>query len=159
MALKFLEHILILTHDPEATRAWFCDNLGFTSGDHPEFGFPVYWLYIGDRDVVHIGKAKYSSHQDMYLKTPGASEDYSAAGALGTGRIDHLCFNCEGIDEFAARLTRNGVAFSERKAHDSNLYQLFLREPINGIKLELNFSAEEAVRAGRVPTWTDAGGV
>ena len=41
MGLRFLEHLLILTHDPEATRDWFCENLGFRSGDHPDFGFPV----------------------------------------------------------------------------------------------------------------------
>jgi catechol 2,3-dioxygenase-like lactoylglutathione lyase family enzyme len=159
MGLKFMEHILILTHDPEGTRDWFCENLGFRSGDHPDFGFPVYWLYIGDQDVVHIGKAKFSEHQDTYLKTPSdqANQDYSAAGALGSGRIDHVCFNCEGINEFVERLTKNGVEFNERKAHNSDLYQLFMREPINGIKVELNFSAEEAAKAGRAPTWTDTG--
>lgn len=159
MGLRFMEHILILTDDPEATRDWFCENLGFRSGHHPEFGFPVYWLYIGEQDVVHIGKARHSAHQDTYLSTPGdkAGADYSAAGAPGSGRIDHVCFNCDDIEGFVDRLTRNGVEFSERKAHDSNLYQLFMREPVNGIKVELNFSAEEAVRAGRVPAWTDAG--
>ena len=161
MGLKFMEHILILTHDPEGTRDWFCNNLGFRSGDHPDFGFPVYWLYIGEQDVVHIGKAKFSEHQDTYLKTPSdlANQDYSAAGALGSGRIDHGCFNCDGMDEFIERLTKNGIEFNERKAHNSNLYQLFMREPINGIKVELNFSAEEAIRVGRVASWTDAGAV
>jgi catechol 2,3-dioxygenase-like lactoylglutathione lyase family enzyme len=159
MGLRFLEHLLILTHDPEATRDWFVNNLGFREGHHPEFGFPVYWLYIGDQDVIHIGKAQFSEHQDTYLATPNDVQetDYSAAGALGSGRIDHLCLNCEGIEEFIERLTRNHVLFSERKAHNSNLYQLFMREPINGIKVELNFAWHEAVRIGRVPAWTDAG--
>jgi catechol 2,3-dioxygenase-like lactoylglutathione lyase family enzyme len=159
MGLRFMEHILILTHDPEATRDWFCENLGFRNGDHPEFGFPVYWLYIGEQDVVHIGQARHSAHQDTYLSTPGdqAGQDYSAAGAPGSGRIDHVCFNCDGMLDFIERLTRNGVEFSERKAHNSNLYQLFMREPVNGIKVELNFSADEAVRAGRMPSWTSTG--
>jgi catechol 2,3-dioxygenase-like lactoylglutathione lyase family enzyme len=161
MGLKFLEHVLILTHDPEGTRDWFCENLGFRNGDHPDFGFPVYWLYIGDQDVLHIGKARHSAHQDTYLKTPGDRDgtDYSAAGAMGSGRIDHFCINCDGLEEFVERLTKNGVEFSERKAHNSNLYQLFMREPINGIKVELNFSWQEAQRSGRVPGWTDAGAV
>src|SRR3546814_18271560 len=118
-----------------------------------EFGFPVYWLYIGEQDVIHIGKARHSEHQDTYLKTPSDKEgqDYSAAGALGSGRIDHICLNSEGIEEFIERLTANGVEFSERKAHNSNLYQLFMREPINGLKVELNFGGHEAVRNGRVP--------
>ena len=159
MGLRFLEHALILTHDPEGTRDWFVNNLGFRNGYHPEFGFPVYWLYIGEQDVVHIGKARHSEHQDTYLKTPTDQEgqDFSAAGALGSGRIDHLCFNCEGIEEFVDRLKANGTVFNERKAHNSDLFQLFMREPINGIKVELNFSAEEAARAGRAATWTDAG--
>ncbi|MBU1359490.1 MAG: VOC family protein [Gammaproteobacteria bacterium] len=159
MGLRFMEHILILTHDPDATRDWFVDNLGFRSGYHPEFGFPVHWLYIGEQDVVHIGKARHSAHQDTYLRTPSDKdgEDYSAAGAPGSGRIDHVCFNCEGMLEFIERLTRNGVEFSERKAHNSDLYQLFMREPINGIKVELNFTAAEAVSAGRVPEWTSTG--
>ena len=62
--------VLILTHDPEGTRDWFVNNLGFRNGYHPEFGFPVYWLYIGEQDVIHIGKARHSEHQDTYLKTP-----------------------------------------------------------------------------------------
>jgi hypothetical protein len=61
------------------------------------------------------------------------------------------------MEEFVERLTKNGVEFSERKAHNSNLYQLFMREPINGIKIELNFAWHEAARMGRVPSWTDAG--
>jgi catechol 2,3-dioxygenase-like lactoylglutathione lyase family enzyme len=159
MGLKFLEHMLILTHDPDGTRDWFCKNLGFRDGYHPEFGFPVHWLYIGEQDVVHIGKARHSQHQDNYLKTPSdqAGVDYSAAGVPGSGRIDHVCFNCEGIEEFIERLTNSGVEFSERKAHNSNLYQLFMREPINGIKVELNFAWHEAVRIGRVPSMTDEG--
>jgi hypothetical protein len=32
-----------------------------------------------------------------------------------------------------------------------------MREPINGIKVELNFSAQEALLAGREPSWTDEG--
>ncbi len=112
MGLRFLEHLLILTHDPEGTRDWFVNNLGFREGHHPEFGFPVYWLYIGDQDVIHIGNAHFSDHQDTYLETPSDVDgtDYSAGGALGSGRIDHLCLNCEAIEEFIERLTRNGVA-------------------------------------------------
>lgn len=159
MGLRFLEHILILTHDPDATRDWFVDCLGFREGPHPEFGFPVRWLYIGEQDVIHIGQAQQSQHQARYLQAGGDrdAQELGAAGAPGSGRIDHVCLNCEGLEEFIDRLTRRGVAFNERKAHGSNLYQLFMREPVNGIKIELNFAWDEAVRLGRVPGWTDAG--
>jgi hypothetical protein len=32
-----------------------------------------------------------------------------------------------------------------------------MREPIHGIKVELNFALREAVLMGRVPQWTDGG--
>ena len=37
------------------------------------------------------------------------------------------------------------------QAHDQAPFQLFVRDPINGIKVELNFAAEEAKRAGCRP--------
>ena len=152
MGLRFLEHFLILTDNPAATRDWWVDTLGFVEGDHPEFGFPVHWLYIGDQDVVHIGQKNYSEHQNDYLHAPGRQEGNGG----DTGTIDHVCFNCEGIEEFVARLERCGVTFNERQAHNQSLYQLFFVEPINNIKVELNFSAEEAQRAGRLAKRTAA---
>jgi catechol 2,3-dioxygenase-like lactoylglutathione lyase family enzyme len=159
MSLRFMEHVLILTDDPEGTRDWWVEALGFRSGDHPEFGFPVYWLYIGDQDVVHIGKKNHSEHQNAYLATPSDDPTKSAGAAGATGSIDHICFNCEGIEEFIGRLEAMGVDYSERQAHNQSLYQLFFREPINGIKVELNFAAEEARRAGRKAARTAADAV
>ncbi len=81
----------------------------------------------------------------------------AAGGAASTGAIDHVCFNCEGIAEFVRRFEAHGIEFSERQANGQALFQLFLRDPINGIKIELNFAAGEAARAGRKPTRTAAG--
>lgn len=160
MGLRFMEHFLILTDEPERTRDWWVDTLGFRSGDHPDFGFPVYWLYIGDQDVVHIGKRNHSEHQNAYLTAPEPSDTQSngnSGEAEHTGRIDHLCFNCDGIEEFIERLERNNVDFSERQANSQAFHQVFFWEPINAIKIELNFPAEEARRAGRSATMTSEG--
>lgn len=162
MGLRFLEHFLILTDEPEKTRDWWVDTLGFRSGDHPEFGFPVYWLYIGDQDVVHIGKRNHSDHQTAYLSAPDARNGQPSSNpgdSEHTGRLDHLCFNCDGIEEFIERLERNNVDFSERQANSQAFHQVFFFEPINAIKIELNFPAEEARLAGRVAALTaDASG-
>jgi catechol 2,3-dioxygenase-like lactoylglutathione lyase family enzyme len=155
MGVRFLEHFTILTDDPDATRDWWCKALGLAEGEHPDFGFPVHWLYIGERDVVHIGKRQFSEHQQRYMAAPGAAA--AASVSAGTGPLDHVCFNCEGIEAFVARLERHGIAFSERQAHGQALYQLFFLEPINRVKIELNFPAEEARRAGRKPSVTAAG--
>ena len=156
MGLNYIEHFLILTHDPDATRDWWVENLGFRSDEHPEFGFPVHWLYIGDQDVVHIGKANHSAHQNEYLRPGDEIAATTAEANPGSGRIDHICFNCSGIDDFVNRLQTSGIKFNERQAHDQSLYQLFFTEPINRIKIELNFPAEEAAKSGRTATLTAA---
>ncbi len=153
-----MEHVLILTDEPEKTRDWWVDTLGFRSGDHPDFGFPVYWLYIGDQDVVHIGKRNHSDHQKEYLSAPDSGIGERVADQVGhTGSIDHICFNCDGIEEFIERLESREVDFSERQAHSQAFHQVFFWEPINNIKIELNFPAEEAERAGRVASVTAEG--
>ncbi|MEO7151290.1 MAG: VOC family protein [Burkholderiaceae bacterium] len=158
MGLRLLEHMLILSHDPDATRDWFCQNLGFEAGWHPDFGFPVHWLYLGDRAVLHIARARHSAQQDAYMGAPGDRPAPSSAAGLaqGSGCIDHICFACDDIAGTVERLTRSGIAFSERKTHDANVYQLFFREPVNGIKIELDFDAAEARAAGRVPSPVEA---
>ena len=75
MGMRFMEHILILTDDPDGTKDWWVENLGFTEGDHPDFGFPVHWLCIGDQDVIHIGQRNQSQHQSTYLATPTDEPD------------------------------------------------------------------------------------
>ena len=108
-----------------------------TVGPTPPFPFPVYWLYIGDRDVVHIGQANASAKQRQYLGDPATSS------GSGTGALDHVAFRATGLPEMLERLKRRQVAFMERQVDDQGLYQLFLHDP-NGIKVELNFAAAEA---------------
>src|SRR5690349_9561411 len=55
MPLSHIEHLLIASDDIDATRDWYARVLGMTSGPHPDFGFPVHWMYLGGVDVVHIG--------------------------------------------------------------------------------------------------------
>jgi hypothetical protein len=86
----------------------------------PRLRLPVYWLYIGDQDVVHIGKRNHSDHQKAYLTAPESGDVQDSGNSKeveNTGRIDHLCFNCDGIEEFIERLERNNVDFSERQAN------------------------------------------
>ena len=40
-------------------------------------------------------------------------------------------------------LRANGVAFSQRRANGQALFQVFFHDP-NGIKIELNYAADEA---------------
>lgn len=140
MPLAHIEHYLIAADDMEATKAWYCSVLGMTEGWHPEFNFPVYWLYLDGKDVVHIGQnAKHATdNQKTYL---GRTSENTGTG---TGAIDHIAFRATGLPAMMAHLKQHKIEFKERRANGQSLYQLFMFDP-NGIKVELNFDAAEAV--------------
>jgi len=148
--LSHIEHYLVAAEDMERTRDWYRDVLGMQEGWHPDFGFPVCWMYLDGKDVVHIGRSarQASDNQKAYL---GRLAQDSGAG---TGALDHIAFRATGLKETLAHLRRHNVAFSERRANGQALYQLFMYDP-NGVKVELNFDASEA--EGMVPEVTAEG--
>ena len=139
MPLTHIEHFLVAADDIDATRDWYARVLGMSCGPHPDFGFPVHWMYLGDVDVVHIGpSAKVAGeNQKKYLGRT------SQGGSAGTGAIDHIAFRATGLRQMMEHLKAQGVAFSQRRANGQALFQLFFYDP-NGIKIELNYAAAEA---------------
>ena len=138
MPLSHLEHFLIQTADIDATRDWYVNVLGFHEGPHPDFKFPVVWLYLGDRDVVHLtqGGKNVSENRKAYL---GQQSD----AVHGSGVLDHVAFRCTGLREMMEHLQSNKIEFTRRMVSDQDLFQLFLMDP-NGLKVELNYSNSEA---------------
>ena len=139
LTLSHIEHFLVAADDIDATAEWYCRALGLTEGPHPDFGFPVKWLYIGKRDVVHIGPSARQAGENQKKYLGRTSQD----SGTGTGALDHVAFRAAGLKQTMAHLKSLGIAFSERRAGNQALYQLFLYDP-NGIKIELNFDAAEA---------------
>jgi len=136
--LTHLEHFLVQSTDIEKTKNWYVDVLGMRDGPHPDFGFPVHWLYLGDVPVLHMtqGGGDVSKDRLRYLGQQSQASE-------GTGVIDHIAFRATGLATMIAHFKKLGVAFKERQVDDQGLYQLFLFDP-NGIKVELNFEATEA---------------
>jgi catechol 2,3-dioxygenase-like lactoylglutathione lyase family enzyme len=151
MPLSHIEHFLVAADDIDATRDWYARVLGMRPGPHPDFGFPVHWMYLGDVDVVHIGPSARAAgeNQKKYLgRTSGKS-----APEEGTGAIDHIAFRATGLRAMQAHLEKEGIPFTRRRANGQALFQLFFYDP-NGIKIELNFDAAEA--KGVAPEFTAA---
>jgi catechol 2,3-dioxygenase-like lactoylglutathione lyase family enzyme len=143
MPLSYMEHFLLQTDDIEATKEWYVNVLGFRVGPSPDFKFPVYWLYLGDRDVLHIttGGKNVSENRKKYV-------GQQSEATTGTGMIDHIGFRTTGLLQMIDHLKKNNIDFNERQVDDQGLYQLFLFDP-NGVKIELNFANSEA--KGRKP--------
>jgi len=145
MALTYLEHFLIQTTNFDATCDWYERVLGLERGYTPDFKFPVQWMYLGDRDVLHItqGGAKVSENRLRYNGQESQDE-------FGSGVVDHIAFRCKGLPQMIDHLHAQGIAFRQRMVNEQGLYQLFLIDP-NGVKIELNFANAEAIENGIVP--------
>jgi hypothetical protein len=106
-------------------------------GPSPDFKFPVIWLYLGERDVIHVteGGEHANENRKRYLGQPSDA-------VSGSGVIDHLAFRCYGLSDMMEHLTRHNVEFKRRMVNDQGLFQLFFTDP-NGVKIELNFSNAE----------------
>jgi catechol 2,3-dioxygenase-like lactoylglutathione lyase family enzyme len=139
MPLSHIEHFLIAADDIDATRDWYARVLGMRSGPHPDFGFPVHWMYLGDVDVVHIGPSSRTASENQRKYLGRTSQDQGT----GTGAIDHIAFRGTGLRATLEHLRKEKIQFSERRANGQALFQLFFYDP-NGIKIELNFDAAEA---------------
>src|SRR5215208_5541357 len=61
----------------------------------------------------------------------------------GTGALDHIAFRATGLRTMLEHLRKEKMPFSQRRANGQALFQLFLYDP-NGIKIELNYAAQEA---------------
>ena len=137
MPLSHIEHVLIQTSDMEGTRDFYTRVLGMHVGSSPDFKFPVIWLYLGERDVVHVtaGGANTGENRKKYL---GQQSD----ALSGSGVIDHLAFRCTGLSDMMEHLTHHKIEFRQRMVNGQGLFQLFVLDP-NGVKIELNFSNAE----------------
>ena len=138
MPLSHIEHFLLQTTDMEATRKWYVEVLGMRVGPNPDFKFPVFWLYLGDTDVVHVTEGGKGTSENRKQYVGQQSE-----AASGTGVVDHIAFRATGLRDMIAHLRALKVEFRQRRVDDQGLYQLFMFDP-NGVKIELNYARAEA---------------
>jgi catechol 2,3-dioxygenase-like lactoylglutathione lyase family enzyme len=138
MPVSHIEHFLIQTDDMAKTRDWYVRVLGMREGPHPDFRFPVCWLYLGEADVVHVteGGGDVSENRKRYL-------GQQSQAVYGSGVVDHIAFRCTGLRGMLEHLKREKVDFKQRQVDDQGLYQLFMLDP-NGVKIERNFANTEA---------------
>jgi catechol 2,3-dioxygenase-like lactoylglutathione lyase family enzyme len=110
-------------------RTFYVDVLALTDGYRPPFRSQGYWLYAGERPIVHL------------------LERGDDAQPRPTGALNHVAFKCEGLAEMMARLAKHEVEFKLDEVPASNETQLFVTDPA-GVALELNFSELVAERLG-----------
>jgi catechol-2,3-dioxygenase len=109
----------------ERLRDFYRDVVGLTVGDRPPFRRFGYWLYSGDKAVLHL------SLTDDGEERPAAVNTFS-----------HAAFNCTGRAEIERRLKSLGIPYRTAQVPLLNLAQLFFHDPA-GNGLELQFDERE----------------
>jgi catechol 2,3-dioxygenase-like lactoylglutathione lyase family enzyme len=122
MPVAEFQHVNTRSSDVERTRDFYVRVLGFRVGDRPPFASKGYWLYLGDRPVLHLVQRS-------------AGEMHHEHG----GNIDHIGFHATDLEATRAALTAAGLEFRETVVPRENTIQIFVRDP-DGITVELNFS-------------------
>lgn len=132
MPVTELNHYLLRANDLERTKDFYVDVLGFEVMPRPNFPFPGYWLGVNGRIQVHMGQAGVPNARLYYLGSP---ED---AATDNSGVIDHVAFIATEPEKFAKRFKELGVPCQPRSLPESELFQLFVKDP-DGVTIELNF--------------------
>jgi len=132
MPVTELNHYLIRANNLERTKDFYCKVLGFEVMPRPDFPFPGYWLGVDGKIQVHMAQGGVPNSELYYLGSPkNAAKDNS-------GVIDHIAFLATDPDKFVKHLKAVGVPCRPRNFPESQLYQLFIKDP-DGLTIELNF--------------------
>ena len=142
MSLKSFEHVLIFTEDLEASHDFYVNMIGLRAGWRPDFPFPGYWLYLGESACIHLALSTSIRNPGDENTSGQTSSDYVLEGqkgdSKGTGRIAHVAFNADNIEEFLERFEKAGVPARRERVPKAPLQQIFIEDP-NGVQVELNF--------------------
>ena len=132
MPVTELNHYFVRANDLEKTKDFYVEVLGFEVMPRPEFPFPGYWLGINGKIQVHMGPAGIKNHDMYYLGTP------KNAASDNSGVVDHIAFLASEPEKFVKKFKAMGMSFRPRSLPESELFQLFIKDP-NGLTIELNF--------------------
>jgi len=125
MPVTGFDHYNLRAEHPmlEELRDFYRDVVGLKLGDRPPFKSFGYWLFSGDRPVLHLSEA-------------GAGEARSHTAA---STFSHAAFNCTGRAEFERRLRDRGIEFRTAQVPLLNIDQLFFHDPAgNGVELQFD---------------------
>jgi catechol-2,3-dioxygenase len=102
-------------------RDFYCNVVGLTEGFRPAFERFGFWLYIEDKDVLHLITPK-----DGDGRSPQKSS------------FDHVAFKTCHYQDVIKKLQSLNMPFEEKPIPGMNAHQIFLRDPA-GNRVELNF--------------------
>ena len=135
MPVTSLNHYLIVSKNLERSKKFYQQVLGLELAERPDFGFPGYWLKLGDDICVHLASQNPSKVRDTFLLKR------HPRGTTGSGSVDHIAFLAKDPEGVRKRIQKKGVEMHYRSFPDAKLFQIFLKDP-DDLTIELNFLGE-----------------
>jgi len=112
-----------LRSDPEtmeALKEFYTKIVGLKLGFRPPFKSNGYWLYAGNKDVLHLSETKNDEKKDHHVNST----------------FDHMAFSAEDIEKFSEKLKANNIDFYYREVPEIGTKQIFFKDIVgNGIEL------------------------
>ncbi len=110
MTVTAFDHVNLRTANLDAMGRFYRDILGLVAGERPPFSFGGAWLYCGDQAVVHLVQV---------AEPPETREP----------RLEHFAFRAEGLGDFLALLSGQGVAYETVVVPGMEIIQVNFHDP------------------------------
>tara|TARA_B110000503_G_scaffold116876_1_gene176364 strand:- start:1068 stop:1451 length:384 start_codon:yes stop_codon:yes gene_type:complete len=123
MMISGMNHFTVLSHDLDATVAFYEDILGLKNGFRPGLGFPGAWLYVGELAILHVIAGR-------------------ALPENRSGVLDHMAFSGSELNTLLKTLKSKDIKYEMRKQVDTGIWQVFFYDP-SGARVEVDFEASE----------------
>ncbi len=104
----------------EHLKEFYINIVGLSLGHRPPFESRGYWLYAGDKDVLHLSETKNKEKKQHHVDAT----------------FDHMAFSAVGLDFFSKKLKDNNIDFYYREVPEIGTKQIFFKDIVgNGIEL------------------------
>ena len=120
-ALAELDHVLLVVEDAQPTLSFFTKVVGLRVGPRPPFRFTGWWLYAGERAVVHMAQRE--------AGTALAAQVGARSAQAQGGVVDHIAFRIADAQAIRRRLNDGGWPFHEAVVPETGERQFFIAIP------------------------------
>lgn len=117
MNIKF-DHLSLNAENPEQMRDFLIELLGLKVGTRPNLNFDGYFLFAGEKDVIHI-----------FGKSPRNDANYF--GQDEQNIVHHVSFYSDDYDDVMRRIKMLDVKYGMSQVPNTSVVQFFVRAPEN----------------------------
>ena len=121
MEVDTIDHVNVETGNVDRSAKFYREVIGLKEGPRPDFDRPGFWMYAGDKPVVHIIKTAQNN------KMLTGSKDAS---------ISHFALQIKNLKNARDHLDSLGIKYRTLQVPGTEIGQLFLEDP-EGVLIEL----------------------